>query len=133
MAIAVDPNRTFDYVLKGDRKLPVEQQTVFKLKVLSAKELARLEDNISLMDLNGVMQVKSGSIILETLRIGLRGWDTFHDKNGNLIEFRDNNGKPRDDNFDLLRPEWRRELANAITEQTKLSGDEIKNSGLGQE
>lgn len=124
MAIAVDPNRTFDYVLKEDRDLPPEQQTVFKLKVLSARELARLEDSVSVMDKDGNWQVKVGTKTLEILSCGLRRWDNFRDRNGNLITFVGS----MDDNFDRLRPEWRRELADAITEQANLSEDERKNS-----
>jgi hypothetical protein len=41
----------------------------------------------------------------------------------------ENNGNPRDENWRLLRPEWRRELANAVTEQNRLSeGGDEKNS-----
>lgn len=129
MAIAVDPNRTFDYVLTEDRSLPAEQQTVFKLKVLSARELARLEDSVSVMDKNGNWQVKVGTKVLEILSCGLKGWANFKHQNGNLVIF----SGASEDSFDRLRPEWRRELADAITEQANLSEDEIKNFDLGRD
>lgn len=124
MAIAVDPNRTFDYILKEDRDLPAEQQTVFKLKVLSARELARLEDSVSVMDKDGNWQVKVGTKALEILSCGIKGWENLRNRAGIFIPF----SGIMDNNFDLLRPEWRRELADAITEQANLSEDERKNS-----
>lgn len=133
MAIAVDPERTFDYVLQEERDLPIEQQTVWKIKVLTARELAEIEDNTSRIDKEGVLQVRHGSVVLNTLRKGLRGWENFQDAQGNPVPFRDNNGVPREDNFDRMRPAWRREICNAITEQNRLTADQVKNSASGQE
>ncbi len=128
MAVAIDPNTTFDYVLKEDRKLPREQQTVFKLKVLSARELARIEDNIAVFDKEGNQAVRMGTKVIEILSAGLRGWENLRDRNGGVITYSEH----REDRFDLLRPGWRRELADAITEQAGLSEDEVKNSGSGR-
>lgn len=129
MAVAVDPNRTFDYVLKEDRELPAEQQTVFKLKVLSARELAGLEDSVSVMDKDGNWQVKVGTKVLEILRLGLKGWKNLW-RTSEITEPFKGIG---DESLDLLRPEWRRELADAITEQTNLSEGEVKNSESGRD
>lgn len=134
MPIAVDPEKTFDYILKRERSLPIEQQTIFHLKVLTARELAGIEDNVSRINTaDGSMTVKTGSTILDTLKKGLRGWENFKDAQGNAVLYRENNGVPRDDNFDRLLPADRRELANAITEQNRLTEEQIKNSESGQE
>lgn len=133
MAIAVDPARTFDYVLQCDRELPKEQQTVFQLKVLTAKELAQIEDNAVVIDKEEKIAVNSGSTVLKTLRVGLQAWENFKDANGNPVMFQRKAGIVCYENFDRLRPEWRRELANAITEQTRLTEDQVKNSESGQD
>lgn len=125
--IAVDPNKEFEYVLQCDRQLPTEQQTIFKLKVLSAKELADIEDKSARADLSGNLEFRSGSQTLRILNVGLKGWINFIGTDGNPVTFRENNGVPRPENWDLLRPEWRRELANAITEQNTLTEGDRKN------
>lgn len=134
MAIAVDPDKVVPYVLIEDRKLPVEQQTRFLCKFLSAREDAQIQDNVVRGNTDEKsMQVKSGSTVLETLRKGLRGWENFKDQNGNDVPWRENNGTPRDENFNHLKPHWRREIANFITEQNTLKAEEIKNLESGQE
>jgi hypothetical protein len=125
MAKAIDPSRAFDYVLEEDRKLPVEEQTVFHLKVLSARELAQLEDSMSTVKLGaeGTMQINSGSHVLKVLDMGLVGWDNLLNEAGGVVAF----DKKDVRRWDYLRPEWRRELTNAITEQTRPTKDEVKN------
>lgn len=128
MVIAIDPSKTFDYVLLCDRANPPEEQTVFQLRVLSARELAEIEDGAIRSDREGKLEYLSGSQTIRILNYGLRGWRNFRDAAGNEVPFRENNGKPRGENWDCLLPEWRRELANAITEQNRISETERKNS-----
>lgn len=125
--IAVDPNKMFEYVLLCDRQLEISKQTIFKLKVLSAKELADIEDKSARADLNGNLEFRSGSQTLRILNAGMRGWSNFLGVDGQEVTFRENNGVPRPENWDHLRPEWRRELANAITEQNTLTEGDRKN------
>lgn len=127
MPIAVDPNKSWDYVLLVDRMLPPEEQTVFNLRVLSARELAEIEDGAAKSDLAGNIEFRGGTQTLRILSLGVTGWRNFRDAQGNEITFRENNGKPRAENWDCLRPEWRKELANAVTEQNRLSEEERKN------
>jgi len=127
MPIAIDPNKSWEYVLLVDRELPPEQQTVFELKALSARELATIEDGSVRSDREGKLEYLSGTQTIRILELGVRGWRNFKDPAGTDVPFRENNGKPRHENWDLLRPEWRRELANAITEQNRLSEEERKN------
>jgi hypothetical protein len=128
MPIAIDPGKTWDYVLKCDRELPEEQRTVFSLRVLTAKQLAELEDRAVRSDPAGNLEYRTGTSTLQILKMGVTGWKNFRGADGSEIQFRENNGNPRDENWDLLRPEWRRELANAVTEQNRLSEEERKNS-----
>lgn len=127
MVIAIDPERTFDYVLQEEKEK--ENPTIFKLKILAARELAEIEDNVSSF-VSGKgeveLRIRPGTEILQILRRGLKGWENFKDDKGKDIPFRENNGVPREDNFDRLRPEWRREISNAITEMNTMSGEETK-------
>ncbi len=127
MPIAVDPGKTFDYVLECDRTLPAEEQTVFEIKVLSARELADIEDKATKF-VDGGLEFRTGSQVLKILELGVKGWKNFRGRDGAEISFRDNNGRPRPENWDLLRPEWRRELSNAVTEQNRVTEAERKNS-----
>lgn len=124
MAIAIDPHRSIRYVLREDRALPLESQTVFLLKVLSARELAQIEDAMSVVTPGGDVCVRTGSQTLRTLELGLTGWENFKRPDGAMLAF---DAATKSVNWDYLRPEWRRELSHAILEQTRLTGDQEKN------
>ena len=126
--IAIDPNQTWEYVLECDRDLPPDQQTAFELKVLTARELAAIQDGATKGNVDGSLEFRSGTQTLRILELGVRGWRNFKDAAGTDVPFRENSGKPRLENWDVLRPEWRRELANAITEQNRVTEEERKNS-----
>ena len=87
MAIALDPNRTWDYVLEAERDLPASEQTVFKLRALKPAELAEVADS-------GFIHYRSGTEIratpakqvLLTLRAGLLGWAGFKKADGSTLE-----------------------------------------------
>ena len=127
MPIAVDPNKSWEYVLLVDRELPPEQQAVFELKVLTARDQAALQDGATKGNIDGSLEFKSGTQTLRILELGVRTWRNFKDAAGADVPYRENNGKPRPENWDCLRPEWRRELANVITEQNRLTEEERKN------
>ena len=113
--------------MECDRKLPEEKQTVFKLKNLAARELAEIEDNMSVSiigDNRGELNLKAGSQTLRILSLGIKSWENFNDGEGKPIEF---NQKELHHNWDYLQPDWRRELANAITEQARLTEPQVKN------
>ena len=125
MAIALDPGQVFSYILKEERKLASENQTVFKLRCLSSKESAKIEDSFATkVNLEtGDVQVKSGMKTYELLQLGLIGWDNFKGNDGKTVAF-DVDDKAR---LDRLRPAWRRELADAIMEQNILTEKDRKN------
>ncbi len=126
MAIALDPSKPFDYVLREDRDKPNgdPHKTVFHLKVLTPSENAQIEDNSAVMDASGQMRVLNGYATYEALQQGLKGWQNLRDVNGEEVEFPSNIGKA----ISYLRPAHRRELAEAITEGNQLTEDESKNS-----
>jgi len=123
MAIAIEPGRIVDYVLKNDRKLPKEQQTVFKIKVLTARELAQIEDSYSTIDMDGQFHFKTGTRTLAILDVAVTGWENLKDKKEQPIPYDKGNAN----RWDYLRQDYRTELANFITEQTRLNEGELKN------
>jgi hypothetical protein len=126
MVVAVDPQAPFNYILEEDRES--EAPTVFKLKALSARELARIEDGVRLDLQRQEMTLRSGSKPLDILAAGLVGWENLKDAQGKEVPFKAGDLAC----LDYLLPRWRGELANAITEQTRLPEAEAKNSASGQ-
>ena len=125
----LDPEAVYRYVPKRARKLPVEKQPVFLLKIMSAREVANIQNNTVSVLKDETMRVLSGNIMLSALENGVKGWENFKLKNGEPVPFRENAGKPRPDAFDFL-PVWlRQELSNAITSGADLSEQAEKNSG----
>ena len=132
MAIALDPTKPFDYILTEDRDKPLEDQTVFKLKVLTARELANVEDGMAaLISDTGEVAIKTGSQLLKILQFGLRGWENLKDGSGNDVPYRGRgpSGEPHPETLDKVQPHHRRELADTITEVNRLDEEEAKNSG----
>ena len=133
MAIAVNPKKVFKYTLIEERKKPAEKQTVFMLKNLSSLELAKVEDSLSFSVTRddagepsaGEVNVKGGSKTLSILHAGLVGWENFKDEKGKEVKFNKSEGYYK--NLDYLKPAWRRELSDAITEQNSLTEEESKN------
>jgi hypothetical protein len=126
MPIAVDPARTYRYVLACERALPVEQQTVFLLKALTAREHAQIRDGLSVVDPQGNLLVRQGSGEILILTLGVLGWENFKDAQGAPVAFLAD-PMQKDANWDRLAPHHRKELADAVTEMTFLSEAERKN------
>jgi hypothetical protein len=131
MAIAYNPNKVFDYVLEADRNLKPELRTVFKLKTLSANEMAQVEDGWKITpgaDEKTLISLNRGSATVNLLRIGLRGWQNFKDTEGAHIPFADpEHGMCAMANIDKLTPTDRHELAHAIEDGTKVTETDRKN------
>jgi hypothetical protein len=123
MAIAVTPKKGFDYILVEDRTLPVEQQTVWELRALTVGEQTDVQDSLRTEKAEtGETLWKSGTMVLQTLRAGLRGVRNFMDTDGKAVKFEtDKSGKVTLEFLDLLLPKWRNELANAIAAGGQLS------------
>lgn len=132
--IAIDPDATHRYIPKIARDWPVEDQPVFLIKTLKAKEAANLQDGmtdavVNKKDSNDTtVRIYSGTAAVKALKAGLVGWENFKDADGEDVEFRENNGTPRMENFDRIPVKIRAELAEAITEGTFLTEQEEKNS-----
>lgn len=125
MPIAVDPTRTVRYVLAQDRQLDLADQTVFLLRPLTAREFATIEDAMSTVTPSGEVRVATGSQTLRTLEVGLTGWENFKTPDGVQVPFR--HPQTQVIQYEYLRPDWRRELANEILGLTRVTDTERKN------
>lgn len=147
MVLAIDPKKTFDYVLEVDRKQPCQckgkekdcidckgtgkkdtpkdKQTIFKLKVLTSRELARIQDNITVNIGSGDVALRGGQKVLDILTLGVVDWENFKNEKGQEVEFKKEDGNY--ENWDYLVPDDRRELADAITEQNRMTEGTAKN------
>lgn len=93
MVIALDPLTSLDYVCIADRDLPEDQQTVWILSPLTARQRAAMDDQY----ITARATAKEGSDAETSfgLRIhgrnhaalvkGLRGWKNFLDKDGSEV------------------------------------------------
>lgn len=102
--------KTIEYICKEDRELPKEDQTVWELKLLGAKEQAKLRDDlyeISGMGEGRTERFKTGSTALKALELGLKGWRNFRYDDGEPVPF-------SVENFDCIPPETRDELSNIV-------------------
>jgi len=136
MIIAIDPNETFDYVLKRDRK--DEHPTVFSLRGLNSAALRHLQDGQATFDNGGQWKVAYGTQTYHVLRYGLRGARGMQDSKGNEVLFE---AEPKTLNvlgvqvkdpvserfLDRLPPWCKMELSEAIQASSVLTEDEEKN------
>ena len=111
MAIAITLD-VKNYVLEEDQGLDEKEQTVFKIKPLSAKEYAAFGDSLK-FDKDGTLQ-NIGYASLHFLEKGLVGWKNA---NGKEVKF---------PNLDALSIEQRAELTNAISDLTTIKKTDQK-------
>lgn len=149
MPTAINPNVHFDYVLKCDRTLKAEEQTVWELRVLDLTELAQIEDGVVGWNPGekgdksdqGDITIRTGSQAVRILKKGLCGVRNFFGDDGEPVEFEVDEKAQRkrhvleasDDFLNHLHPDWRRELGNAITEQRRLTEDQRGNLSSPQQ
>lgn len=120
MAIALDPKRRVDYVLKAERG--TETPTVFHLRALTFRERCDLNDALMAVE-GGETFYRTGTLQRERLRSGLVGWSNFNDASGAAVRFvADPNGKASDASLDYLDQATASELSDAIADLSVLSG-----------
>jgi len=128
----IDTDKTFEYVCKDDQALPVEEQTVFLLRPLKSKELARLEDNMAESTprkSGGTLRIKTGTHVIETLKTGLEGVRNLGGKDTILADCAGDRERrlAQEAIIDSLPPTIRRELADVLTGDADLTPGEVKN------
>jgi hypothetical protein len=134
MPTAIDPKETFEYVLECDRELPGEQQTIFELSHMTCRQREKIENEMTGSKLGkkkrdtSELTIRTGSTELAVLDAGLMGWRNFKNKHGEEIEFSRTATTVRRECLDYLHSDYREELAEAITEVSRITEDERKNS-----
>jgi hypothetical protein len=122
MVKALTPKSEFEYVLRCDRELPEEDQTVFILRPLTVSEQAEVAD-VMFGGTAGSedLIVRSGSVQIKTLRKGLVGWKNFLREDGSEVTFAVENKRKgiQLQLLDLLSMEHRVELSDAISSGSK--------------
>jgi hypothetical protein len=121
MAIAINPDDERVYILKEDRALPKDEQTLFFLRTLTARDYYRLKDGAMEVraPIRNAMETRtvfhSGTQEQEIMLKGLIRWENLKDGHGNVLSYPDGN----DSNAKLkamsyLRPNWRKEISEVI-------------------
>lgn len=123
MAIFIDPKKEVTYVLREQQELPEEEQIKFKLKILTARGYAALQNAIQGKDDQGNYQTKWGSYTYEMVRRGLAGWE-----GPGVPKFEtDDDGAVSDKCMDVLNAAVRSELATEIDRLNSTSDDDRGN------
>jgi len=127
---------TYDYVPFEDRELPVAEQTVFELKVLTPSDDTILENLMGNVTRTGAIEMRNGDQNYAALTIGLIGVRNFFDEEGKPIQVVRNqlvkvygNVNPINDDFLARIPKSvRTELAAQIQLGKEIDEEDSKNS-----
>lgn len=141
--IAITPATEWEWQLEEDRAEDGSidhGKTVFRLGALTAEQEARIEDMGTelIVGESGVTggKLNRGSVTIEILRYGLRGWRNFNDAEGAPVEWKSEGGKPprcAPSCLSALSGEHRRQIANAITERQRVTPTERDSSAPSSE
>lgn len=111
MPKAVKARKPDTYVLKCDRSLPEDQQTVFSYAPLTVRGRYEIEDLQVSTEQGTSFSFNKGRQEYETLVRGLKGWKNFTTDEGNQIPF---DPKDMEKNLAFLKEDWCEELAGVI-------------------
>lgn len=127
MPIALDPTRTFRYVLRGDRKDPRDPKSEPK-EDASWFELCSLTHGQS-EKVNDVTEKDAFDGMTLALRFGLKGWGNFKDLDGVDVPFEtDGKGQVTEACLGRLRLNDKGELAGVISGTVRLTAEEMGKS-----
>jgi len=120
----------FDYVLREERELPPEKRATFRLRPLKYREREEAE-RVELRqgpDGEPIVVSERLKIARKVLNLGLMGWSGVKDFEGKEIPF-SRKGKKNEIQEELLDyiSSWATELANAITENARVTQEQEKN------
>lgn len=85
MPIARTTATTWRYVLRCDRELPTDRQTVFTLRALTAQQRLALHD-LPHRDADGGINPQVGSMQRAVVRMGLAGWSNLKTADGAVVD-----------------------------------------------
>lgn len=131
MPIAIDPNETTEYVLKCDRDLPVDGQTVFLIAPQTVAQTRAAETKLQPV-VRGDVTIQGSNVdfVHQVLRHGLRGWRNFKNRAGVQIAWQASHrdGQPTDETLARLSLSYRAELAEAIQALGKIESADVGKS-----
>lgn len=122
------------YILKQDRELPPEEQTVFLIQPMSSEFQAKLDDQT--VPVEGAvyeLETKDNKVKMpltvqaaaqkdiQKLKESLVGWENLKTEDGQDVKF------DKATATDMLYVEWRDELCTFIDSLNYMSEDEVKN------
>lgn len=89
---AIDPDATFDLVIEAQKDDPKEDQVIFKIKVLTLKEMLKVEkifkDLAAAQDDDSEASLgKVETFLSKGLSLVLKGWDNLQFNSGKLCAF----------------------------------------------
>lgn len=136
----------FPYTPKAYRNLPKELWAIFTLRSKDGVELANIEDRTSEYTLGKdetTMQIKSGSVRIETLKLGILKMKNYLMEDGTVLDYDKstetatyhpaNGGKPASKDRvpveDVIRHipiRLQMELQNAINERSTMTDEEVR-------
>ncbi len=120
---AIDTKKIIEYVAKVDRKLDKKDQTIFKVKMISVSQQAGIRDNLYKVSGTGKQRsekFQAGTMNLDTLKLGLVGWDNFQGENG-PITFDEKN---REDMINMIPSAVAEEISNFVRGEAELDEGE---------
>jgi hypothetical protein len=113
--IVVDPRTITEYVVESERALPVAEQSVFLLGVLTVGDEQHLVEQAEL-------DTRGHSFALGVLRCGLKGWRNVCYSDGKEVPFeKDAAGRPTDVTLSHLPSSVRIELRDEVLRRARLS------------
>ncbi len=124
--IITRPRGRREYVLEEERDLPETQQTKFLLDDLKEKDRVRIMDALQIQLSDGEGSIGGvGQRVYIACKAGLKGWLNLSDENGTEVECpTDNKGEVTDEGLSMLPWEAKRELMDAILEDTFTSEED---------
>ena len=86
---AIAPSDTKTAFLESEMDLPINERTLFKVKVLSVHEIGKIESLFS--DLEGKDEVSGSQVqrLQEGLQLLVKGWTNFKFADGQTVEYKD--------------------------------------------
>ena len=79
MITGITPGTRYNYILKAEKNLPKEEQTIFQMKSLTGEEM------IEVLDLTAAGTHKA---FLVSIQLAIVGWENFKDDKGNDIPYK---------------------------------------------
>jgi len=123
---ALNPTEVIDYICEADRGLKKEEQTIWKIRPLTAREDAFVSD--SSMDAD--RKFNFGHSVLTSLHLGLTGAENFPalERDKKAADILPGIKPWKDESLSMIPRAVRQEIALAIGRWAALTEEERKNS-----